>query len=91
MHCTCVLLILSIEAYRTRRTCGFRVTTSMGVSAMIEDLPWEGTGVTLCDLLAREESMSFQVVRQQTYETYRFAVGESFPNFSGQSLKARGG
>ena len=48
--------------------------------------PWEGTCVTLHASLAREESMSFQVVRhehpnifvvnRQTYETYRFTVGE---------------
>ena len=52
----------------------------MVVSAMFEDLPWE-------EFLAREESMSFQVVRhehpnifvvnRQTYETYRFTVGDN--------------
>jgi hypothetical protein len=70
-----------------RRTCCIWVTTSMGVSAMFEDLPWEGTCVTLHESLAREESMSFQVVRhehpnifvvnRQTYETYRFTVGDN--------------
>ena len=49
--------------------------------------PWEGTCVTLHASLAREESMSFQVVRhehpnifvvnRQTYETYRFTVGDN--------------
>ena len=49
--------------------------------------PWEGTCVTLHASLAREESMSFQVVRhehpnifvvnRQTYETYRFTVDDN--------------
>jgi hypothetical protein len=66
-------------------TCCICVTTSMGVSVMF-DLPWEGTCTTLHESLAREESMSFQVVRhehpnifvvnRQTYETYRFTVGD---------------
>ena len=47
---------------------------------------WKGICVTLREPLAREESMSFQVVRhehpnifvvnRQTYETYRFTVGD---------------
>jgi hypothetical protein len=54
-------------------TCCICVTTSMGVCVMFESL-------------TREESMSFQVVRhehpdifvvnRQTYETYRFTVGD---------------
>jgi hypothetical protein len=57
----------------------------MGISAMVEDLLGR-TCVTLHELLAREESMSFQVVRhehpnifvvnRQTYETYRFTAGD---------------
>ena len=57
----------------------------MGVSAMVEDLLGR-TCITLHELLAREESMSFQVVRhehpnifvlnRQTYETYRFTAGD---------------
>jgi hypothetical protein len=53
---------------------------------VFEDVPWEGTCVTLHELPAREESMSFQVVRhqhpnifvlnRQTYETYRFTVDD---------------
>jgi hypothetical protein len=59
----------------------------MGISVMFEDLPWEGICVTPHGLLAREGSMSFQVVRhehpnifvvnRQTYETYRFTVGDN--------------
>ena len=58
----------------------------MGISVMFDDLPWEGICVTPHGLLAGEGSMSFQVVRhehpnifvvnRQTYETYRFTVGE---------------
>src|SRR5215471_18722661 len=65
--------------------------------------PWEGTCVTLHASLAREESMSFQVVRhehpnifvvnRQTYETYRFTVGDhvmlSFDGAPSDLSKAR--
>jgi hypothetical protein len=84
-------------------TCCICVTTSMGVSVMFEDLPWEGTCTTLHESLAREESMSFQVVRhehpnifvvnRQTYETYRFTVGDhvmlSFDGAPSDLSKAR--
>src|SRR5262245_55625332 len=73
------------DVYRIRGTCCIWVTTSIGASAMFPS--WEGTCVTLHELLAPEESMSFQVVRhehpdifvlnRQTYETYRFIVGDN--------------
>ena len=67
-----------------RRTCCIWVTISMGVSANLRTFVRK---VTLHESLAREESMSFQVVRhehpnifvvnRQTYETYRFTVGDN--------------
>jgi hypothetical protein len=58
----------------------------MGLSCYVEDLPL-GRHLSLHQLPAREESMSFQVVRhehpnifvvnRQTYETYRFTVGDN--------------
>ena len=65
-----------------------------GRQRYVQDLPWEGTYVTLHESLAREESMSFQVVRhehpnifvvnRQTYETYRFTVDDNVvPAFDG--------
>jgi hypothetical protein len=62
VHCTLRLADFvrkgPADVYRMRRTCCIWVTTSMGVSAMFEDLPWEGTCVTLHESLGGKHELS---------------------------------
>jgi len=89
VRCTLRLTDFVREARRTSIEYAGHVASGSPLrsASALGFLPWEGTYVTLHESLAREESMSFQVVRhehpnifvvnRQTYETYRFTVGDN--------------